>query len=180
MAGSFTVISLSSEQKVNVGNFIQAFFNSQESLSVDRGAIFKESLWQHFMSTFLIWIFGLFVWGLPFILVIMGIKGFFFGFTIGFMIQHYRFGGFLFSLICILPQSIIYVPCYIGMVIISLLFSLSNYGKNKGHYTRQQHNNRLGLYTRKMITGFTILLIGSLMETFIAPLLFPLFLWIFR
>lgn len=180
MAGSFTVISLSTEQKVDVGNFIQEFFNSQESLSVNRGAIFKESLWQHFVSIFVIWLFGLFVWGIPFILIIIGVKGFYFGFTIGFMVHHYRFGGFLFSLICIIPQSIIYVPCYIGMVIIALLFSLSGYGKNRIHYSKEQQKKRFALYTKKMLIGLIILLIGSLMETFIAPLLFPLFLWIFR
>src|SRR5690606_37260730 len=68
MAGAFTVISLSSQQKLNVSIFLQEFFNSQQSLSINRWAIFKESLWKHFVTVFFIWFFGIFIWGSPFIL----------------------------------------------------------------------------------------------------------------
>lgn len=170
MTGTFTVISLSSQQKLNVSNFLQEFFNSQQGVSINRWAIFRESLWQHFVTAFFIWFFGLFIWGSPFILTTIGIRGFSFGFTIGFMIENYRIGGFLFSLVCILPQSIVYVPCYISMGIISMLFSLK---KDHGH-------NKIGKYTAKIAIVFIVLLIGVLIETFASPFLFPLFIWIFR
>lgn len=180
MAGAFTVLSLSSYQKVRVGNFLQEFFNSQQSYPINLWAIFSESLWQHFITAFFIWFFGLFIWGAPFILIILGIRGFSFGFTIGFMVENYRFGGFLFSLICILPQSIIYVPCYIGMGIIALLFSTMSFGKKGIQYRRGQGSNKISPYTVKIAIAFLTLQIGVLLETFIAPFLFPLFLWIFR
>jgi len=170
MAGAFTVISLSSQQKLNVGIFLQEFFNSQQSLSINRWAIFKESLWQHFVTVFFIWFFGIFVWGSPFILTIIGIRGFSFGFTIGFMVEYYRFGGFLFSLACILPQSLVYVPCYIGIGIISMLFSLK----------KNRRREKVSQYTARIAIVFLILLIGVFIETFISPFLFPLFIWIFR
>lgn len=180
MTGAFTVISLSTQQKVYTGNFLQEFFNSQLSIPINRWTIFRESLWQHFITTFLIWLFGLFIWGAPFILAIIGIRGFSFGFTIGFMVEYYRVGGFLFSLFCVLPQSIIYVPCYIGMGIMALLFSTMSFGKRGVYYTRQQRLNKIGQYTIKVVLAFLAILIGILIETFIAPLMFPLFTWIFR
>ncbi|NLI59919.1 MAG: stage II sporulation protein M [Clostridiales bacterium] len=170
MAGAFTVISLSSQQKIKVSNFLQEFFNSQQSFSINRWAILKESLWQHLITSLFIWFFGLFIWGIPFILLIVGIRGFSFGFTIGFMVEHYKFGGFLFSLICILPQSIIYVPCYIGMGIVAIHFSLN----------RIQRPKQTGQYSTRIVIIFLILMLGVSIETFISPFLFPLFIWIFR
>lgn len=180
MAGAFTVISLPSQQKNYLSNFLQEFYNSQQSISVNRWAIFREALWQHFITAFFIWIFGFFVWGGPFILAVIGIRGFYFGFTIGFMVEYYRFGGVLFSLFCVLPQSIIYVPCYIAMVIIALLFSVIGFGKGGVTYTREQRRSNSGIYITKMGLIFCVLLIGVAIETFIAPLLFPLFIWIFH
>lgn len=180
MAGAFTVISLPTQQRINVGNFLVQFFNSQQNLSVNRWSIFKESLWQHFITAILIWGFGIFPWGIPLVLAILGIRGFSFGFTIGFMVEHYRYGGVLFSLICILPQSIIYVPCYLAMGIVASLCSLINIGKKGMAYSPQERQKKIGLYTWKIAAIFAILLVGIIIETLISPLLFPLFIWIFR
>src|SRR5699024_5166372 len=129
---------------------------------------------------FFIWLFGLFMWGGPFILAIIGIRGFSFGFTIGFMVANYRFGGFLFSLTCIVPQSVIYVPSYIGMGITALLLSKESFGARGNYYMREQGRNRIGPYTIKIAIGLIAILAGVFIETFIAPLLFPLFVWIFH
>jgi stage II sporulation protein M len=180
MAGAFTVISLPSQQKNYLSKFLQEFFHSQQNLPINHWAIFRHSLWQHFTTAFFIWIFGFFIWGSPFILALIGIRGFYFGFTIGFMVEHYKFGGVLFSLLCILPQSIIYVPCYIAMVIIALLYSTAGLGRGGFTYFRAQGRNNPGIYTTKLSLVFFILLIGVLIETFISPLLFPLFVWIFN
>ena len=180
MTGAFTVISLPPQQKVNVGKFLLEFFNSYQSKPINLWAIFSESLWQHFLTTFFIWLFGLFIWGAPFILLIVGIRGFSFGFTIGFMVENYRFGGFLFSMVCIIPQSMIYVPCYIGMGIIALIFSTTAFEKKGIYYKRIGNRDKVSAYTSKLIIIFLILQVGMLFETFVAPFLFPLFIWIFR
>jgi len=180
MAGAFTVISLPSQQKTYLNKFLQEFFSSQQNLPINHWAIFRQSLWQHFVTAFLIWVFGLFIWGAPLVLALIGIRGFYFGFTIGFMVEYYRFGGILFSFLCILPQSIIYVPCYIGMAIIALLFSTVGIGKGGIAYLKIKRHKNLGIYTTKQVLVFFFLLIGILIETFVSPLLFPLFIWIFN
>ncbi|NLJ41687.1 MAG: stage II sporulation protein M [Clostridiales bacterium] len=179
MAGAFTVLSLPPQQRLNTGNFLQEFFKSGQNLSINRWIIFKSALWQHLITILLVWFFSLFIWGSPFILVIIGIKGFSFGFTVGFMVEYYGFGGFLFSLLCILPQSLIYVPCYLGIGILSLLFSTLSLGGKNAYYSKHQRQNMIGSHTGKFLIAFLSLLVGIMIETFISPLFFPLFLWIF-
>lgn len=179
MAGAFTVVQLSSEQKLYVGNYIREFFNSQQSLPVDRGAIFRQGLWQHFWSVFFIWFFGMFFWGAPFILIIIGIRGFFLGFTVGFMVEHYTFGGFLFSLVCILPQSLIYLLAYLAMGIYTLVFCIDSFKNRKTRFTSSQIKQKIGIHTIRILLLFLVILLGITLETLITPLFFPLFTWIF-
>lgn len=179
MAGAFTVAQLSSSQKIYVGNYIHEFFNSQQSLSIDRGAIFRQVIWQHFWSIFLIWFLGMFFWSIPFILVIVGIRGFFLGFTVGFMVEHYRFGGFLFSLICILPQSFLYIPAYMIMGVYTTVFCIDNFKNRKTRYTGAQIKQKIGIHTTRILFFSLIILLGIIIETLVTPLFFPLFKWIF-
>lgn len=179
MAGAFTVVQLSSEQKLYVGNYIHEFFNSQQALPIDRGAIFRQSLWQHFWSVFLIWFFGMFFWGLPFILITIGIRGFFLGFTVGFMVEHFNFGGFLFSLVCILPQSLLYLLAYLAMGIYTVVFCIDSFKIRKIRFTSAQIKQKMGIHTSRILLLFLVILLGIIVETFITPLFFPLFTWIF-
>lgn len=179
MAGTFTVISLPSSQKVGVSSFLREFFNSQQSLTINKWTIFRESLWQHFLGFFLIWLFGLISWGPPFVLGIIGIRGFSFGFTVGFMIEHYRIKGALFTLICILPQGIIYVPCYLVMGVIGINYSIHRFRKGGQGYRHDPYINEIGVYTRKSLSFLFLTLLGVLIETFIAPIFFPMFAWVF-
>jgi len=179
MAGAFTVAQLSSEQKIYVGSYLKEFFDSQESLTIDRGVIFSQGLWNHFLAVFFIWFFGLFFWGMPFILIIIGIRGFFLGFTVGFMVGHYNFGGFLFSLICILPQSFLYLTAYTAMGIYSVIHCIDSFKNRKTRYSEIQIKQRIGMHTSRILFLSLFILLGIIIETLFTPLFFPLFTWIF-
>jgi stage II sporulation protein M len=178
-SGAFTIGSMSLGQKEQLGNHIHQFFDVINSQSIDRFAIFTQSIWQHIQTLFFLWLFGLFFLGFPLVLVTVGIRGFFIGFTVGFLVGHYGFGGFLFSLICVLPQTLLYIPCFIGMGVCSLSFSTENFKKRKFSYSKNDKYRRVTSYTMILLTFFIILFMGSIFETFITPIFFGLFKWVF-
>lgn len=178
-SGAFTVGSMSSYQKENLGAFLGQFFNTVSNQPVDNGAILFESLWQHLQSVFLIWLCGLFFIGIPVTLIVMVVRGFLIGFTVGFLVGNYGLGGFLFSLICILPQTVVYVLCYITMGAFSLEYAIEGFKRRKIPYSRDEKLNRALPYTVKIFLLFLVLSVGSLFEAFIVPVFFRFFTWIF-
>lgn len=177
--GSFTAGAMTPEQKDDLSGFLNRFSNAVEIQSLDRAAIFFESVWQHFKTVFFVWLFSIFFVFIPLILITVGIRGFLLGFTVGFIIEHYGFGGFLFSFICILPQTLIYVPCYILMGLLALKFGIEGLARRKVHRTREQKIQRLIPHSIKMMALFLLLLLGTLIETFITPIFLHLFKWVF-
>ena len=171
-AGSFTAGAMSEIQRQDLGGYLKYFFEVVLSENIDKGSIFFESIWQHFQITLLIWLSGLFFFGIPFICVLVGVRGFFIGFTIGFLIGNYGFGGTIFALICLIPQTLIYIPCFIGIGVIALEYSINKFKSRKISYSREQNLKRMTPYTIRILMLFGLLVIGSLVEAFVTPLYF--------
>lgn len=179
-SGSFTAGAMTQVQRTGLGGYLQNFFQVTLDQSINKGAIFIESFWQHLQITFFIWLSGLFFFGIPFVLIFVGIRSFFIGFTIGFLISQYNFGGFLFTLICILPQTLIYIPCIIGIGVLALEYSLKKFNTRKINYSKEQRMRSITPYTAKILILFIILSFGSVVEAFITPIFFGMFKWVFR
>lgn len=178
-SGSFTVGSMNDAQRNGLGGYLHRFFGTSAVEVIDKGAVFWESLWQYFQSVFLIWLSGLFFFGMPVLLLLVGIRGFFIGFTVGFIISQYGFGGFLFTLVCILPQTLLYVPCILGIGALALEFSLKKFKNRKISYTREQQLRSIIPYSTRIIALFLPIMVACLFEAFITPIFFGLFRWIF-
>jgi stage II sporulation protein M len=178
-AGSFTAGSMTEAQKNGLSGYLQRFFGTSAVETIDRGAVFWESIWQYFQSAFLIWLSGLFFFGIPFILLLVGARGFFIGFTAGFIIGRYGFGGFLFTLVCILPQTIVYVVGMLGIGVLSFEYSLKKFKNRKVTYTREQQLKNIMPYSLKITALFLPVIIACLFEAFVTPIFFGLFRWIF-
>lgn len=179
-AGIFTAGSMSEPQRAGLVGYLQSFFESIGQGRMDKGAIFREALWQQLQTAFFLWLSGLFFIGLPFILFIAGLRGFFLGFTVGFFISQYRFGGFLFTLVCILPQSLLYLPALTGIAVLALEQSLKRLKSRRIAYTREQRIKAAAPYTTRILFLFLVMGAGALLEAYVLPVLFGLFRGIFQ
>ena len=178
-SGIFTAGAMSGDQRIALGSYLENFFK-QESLTVVNGSsIFLQSLWQNFKITFLVWLSGMFLFGIPLIFLLIGIRSFFIGFTVGFIIGQYHFGGFLFSVICILPQSLIYLSSFLFIGVSAMENAVERLKNRKITLSREQLKKAMKSYTRKILVLFLILILGSLVEAFIIPIFFNLFRWVF-
>ncbi|NLC43253.1 MAG: stage II sporulation protein M [Clostridiales bacterium] len=179
-SGIFTASSMPGDQKTALGTYLQSFFQQSSFEPIKKSSVFLQSLLQNFQSTFLIWLSGMFLFGIPFIFLLVGARSFFIGFAIGFLINQYQFGGFLFALLCILPQTIIYLTSFLGIGVLALENSIDKLKNRKVTQPKEQMKRNTGIYTWKTLSIFFLLILGCLFEAYISPIFFSLFRWVFK
>ncbi|HOQ16159.1 MAG: stage II sporulation protein M [Epulopiscium sp.] len=148
--------------------YMNHYFIHFNAKAISHSILLKQALFNHGKTFILIWIFGLGVAGIPFIVINIFLKGFSYGFTSAFLFIHYGVNGLLFSLLSFLPQSFLLVP---GMILISaasMNFALS--GSNHKNYHKDK-KEKWSEYLLVLLVGLVIAVIISMMETFISPLL---------
>ncbi|WP_158735241.1 stage II sporulation protein M [Alteribacillus sp. YIM 98480] len=124
--GAVLVNSLSLPLKNDLYYYLQQFLTQFESgTDITARQIFLQSISHHAGYIGLMWVLGLSVAGVPFILILLFLKGVVSGFTIGFLVQQMGSGGFFLAFASILPQNIIVIPAYIIMAVTSIGISLS-------------------------------------------------------
>lgn len=177
--GLFTVGAMQESQKEDLAEYISFFFSNSLNESVNGIQVFLLSAWQHFQFFLLIWLSGMLLPGMPVTFILIGIRSFFIGFTISFIVGQYDLGGALFVLVCILPQSLLYVPCYMGLGVLALENAIKKFRTRKMKFTREENFKNFAAYTVKFVTIFLALILGSVFESFVMPLLVGLFKWVF-
>lgn len=172
--GTLCVKSLSDVQKSELINYLSEFFKvigSNEDLN--KNQMFLELLYDNAKIFGLLLIFGLISVGIIAIPVIVFIKGFILGFTIGFILDELYLMGFLFSLFVIFPQNILYI---IGLVFSSatgIMMAVQRYN-NKGKYriknNRKQWLQQFISYAIIILVSYVITGIGCAFEAYITPI----------
>lgn len=173
-AGAFSIKALDDTQKQSLISYMQSFFQILLSGDVDGGAVFKQSLTNNIQTALAVWLLGITVIGIPLILVAIGIRGFIIGFTVGFLINGLGIKGLLFSLVVILPQNLIIIPCLICICVTAISYSK---GAIKGRTAKKWTNSyrrRLGPYTLSILIALIVSSSGSLIESYITPVFMKL------
>jgi len=171
-AGAFTSVSEASSQMRVFAVYLQNNLNMFTLNPINHSAILWGSILQNIQASLAIWALGLYYPGIPFVMLIICIKGFFSGFTVGFFIHHYGFEGLMFVMLSFLPQSIIFVPVLVRMAVVSLNFCINGCKQRKNYGLRLNRYDAVKGYTKQILWLFAFLMISTLIETFVAPLLF--------
>lgn len=170
-AGAFTVKALSYTQKQDLVSYLNKFFQILSKQNIENGSIFLESIKMNFETIFFIWLLSITIIGVPITLIITAFRGFIVGFTIAFLIDGLGWKGIFFSLVAVIPQNIIYIPCLLIISALSISFSLGVIRKKfkKG----MMGNMKLGIssYTAALLIIFVIMSAGSLFEAYASPVL---------
>lgn len=172
--GSITVKVLDFNQKKDLIVYLNSFFQIIGNESVKSSSIFYQSFKNNFQTVFFIWLLSITVIGIPVTLFIIGFRGFILGFTISLFIEGIGWKGVLLSIIGVLPQNIIYIPCIIGIAALSLKFSLNVLKRNLSNGVVKQYKSSILSYTVYVIIIFLIMGIGTVIEAYITPILLKL------
>lgn len=169
-AGAFTVNGLSTLQSEELIHYLRGFFNIMDKQRINSNELLMISLQENTKLIVLLWILGVTIIGIPFIFLLILIKGFIIGFSSGFIIKTMGLKGILFGLSALFPKEIIVIPCIIALGVNGINFSL-NIIKSKSIKQVLKQNLRMDLigYSLSTILFSMFILIGTLVETYIIP-----------
>lgn len=170
-AGAFTVNGLSTMQRDELSNYFQGFFQLFNNQNMKSGDLFAISLLENLKLIGLLWVLGVSIIGLPFIFIVLGVRGFITGFSSGFIIHALGIKGLLFSGFILLPKEIVIIPCLIAIGVNGINFSL-RIAKNKSIDEIQKSGLKTAFVSYCLVTVLfsTIILAGILFDAYITPI----------
>lgn len=173
IAGSFFSVTISSSDKSLVSNYLENFFLSIKNGNINYYETLLNALLTNTIFIVIIWLLGFSVIGLPITLFMFFSKAFSLGFSISSLIMSYKFKGIIYSFFYIIPCQILYFLGFSILMIYSVTLSLKLFSSivKKKNIDFKHIVNR---YLFIMIITFIIIILSSLLETFIMPLLMKL------
>jgi len=164
--GLYCVKYMGDVDKSTLINYITAFGSSSTLDGLSNKEILMGTLKNNIPIIIGFWFLGLTVVGLPIIILINIYKGF----SLGFFIYGLKEKGLLLSLLGVLPQNLIYIPCLIFLSVLSIEFSI---GIVKEKFTKKYSPNTGSVknYTMMFLIVTGVMFIGFLFESFITPIL---------
>lgn len=174
LAGAFLVRGLEGSQHEALQQYFNLFINDcLESQAPEGRVILGQSVKINFQYLFLIWLSGLFVFGFPVAIVLIGWRGFSLGFAVGFLVQRSALRGVLFALGSILPHSLLIIPALIVIAVTGFSFSWLRF---KGYLEKRPYpaSKRLLPYTAVTILLGLFMMAGCLVEAYISPVFIKL------
>lgn len=171
-AGAFTVNGLSIMQRDELSNYFQGFLQLFNNQNFKSSELFTIGMIENIKIVGLLWILGVTIIGLPFIYIIIGVRGFITGFTSGFVINALGMTGVLFSGVALLPREIIIIPCLIGIGVNGINFSMK-ITKSRSAQDNQKTGLKAAFMSYCFVTLFfcCIILAGIIFDAYVTPVL---------
>lgn len=169
--GSSLPLFLSDSDKVLVSEYLNNFIGNIDNNNYIIS--FFNGLLTNCCYGLLIWLLGISVIGVPIVLFMFFSKCFILGFSVSSIIVNYKIKGVLFSLVYIFPHQVINIIVYGLLTVYSIIFSLRIlfllFKKNDFNI-----NLAFNRYFKIFILLFLLLLISTLYEIFLSPVILKL------
>lgn len=149
--------------------FMNNYFQIMDKSSLNTVSIFYDSVKKNFQPVFFIWLLSITPVGIPIILFILSFWGFVVGFTVAFLLEGMGVKGLVFTLIGVLPQNIIYIPCLVFLSCIGIKFSLNLIKKYLNRKSLYNYGNNLTNHTIYYLIAFIIMNVGAIFEVYFSP-----------
>lgn len=167
--GALIVEQLGEVQMEDLKIYLQSFFGMVGEGSVSKPVeIFQVSLWNQLKMVGLIWLLGISMVGLPIAIFLLFLKGITLGFSIGLLVNTFGLQGLFLSMGTIIPQNILILLLWMGMLVLSLSFSIDFvkylFLKKKTHI-----GEKFVKYSIKFVVIGFLFIPPSLYEAFISP-----------
>ncbi len=117
--GVFFVNNMNDAQAEELKSYINNFITSlKQGYKINNVELFKKSVANNLILTFLMWFIGSTVIGIPIVFGIVAFRGFCLGYTISSSIAVLGTGkGVLFFTVSILLQNLIFIPCMLALAV---------------------------------------------------------------
>ena len=174
IAGSIFMIVLSKNDKETVLNSIKDFFDKLINNKFNFAGTLKNSLISNLLFSFIIWVIGISVVGVLIVIFIIFYKSFTLGFTISSIIYTYSIKGALLALIYVFPHMVInlLIMLYLSSYSIKLSIILIKSILKKDNLNFKAFINN---YSKVFLISIIFLIVTSLYESFISPIILRYF-----
>lgn len=166
--GSLGVIGLGAEEESELVAYLNYFFAGFSEIQVEPLALLKQSLTSNYKLLAVIWFLGLTVLGAPLVLLVIAVRGFYLGFTAGFLIQEKAVLGILLTALTLLPQNLFNIPALIVAAVLAASFSLW-LAKGRIRTPSKGLLRQFFLYTVLLSCLAVLMFLGSLLEAYLTP-----------
>ena len=166
--GLYTVKYMGANDRNDLTNYFFSFTKYIGNEPVNYGNLLFEVIKKNIIIIVPIFLLGLTFFGAPIILILDLLKGFTLGYTFSFMVTTFEGKGIGLALASVIPQNLIYIPCFIALSVISLSMSTERF---KGRFLKNGKNKipfEDGVLN-KLIIIIILFVIGILVETYLSP-----------
>ncbi|WP_160684508.1 stage II sporulation protein M [Clostridium sp. C2-6-12] len=166
--GLYTVKYMGASDRNDLTNYFSSFTNSVGNEPIDYGKLLFEVIKKNIIIIIPIFILGFTFFGAPIISILDLLKGYTLGYTFSFMVTTFEGKGLGLALVAIIPQNIIYIPCFIALSVISLSMSTEKF---KMKYFKNCNIKTLFFYDflNRLAIIIILLAMGMLIETYLSP-----------
>lgn len=174
IAGSIFMIILNKNDKETVLNSIKDFFDKLINNKLNFVGTLKNTVISNLLFSFIIWVIGISVVGVLIVIFIIFYKSFTLGFTISSIIYTYSIKGALLALVYVFPHMVInlLVLLYLSSYSIKLSIILIKSILKKDNLNFKAFINN---YSKVFLISIIFLIVTSLYESFISPIILRYF-----
>lgn len=175
--GVFFINQAKDTQKTEIQQYLGEFVNDLKNIeNINQGEILASSIKDKIWITISIWFFGTTIIGIPIVFGLVIYRGFCLGYTIAVSISFMGFTkGFLFILVTLLLQNILFIPALMGLSVSGFKFYQSIIKD------RRKENIKISFirHTILSILMLVVMVISSIIEVFISTNLLRIFIGYF-
>jgi stage II sporulation protein M len=166
--GVYTVNTLPAEQITEIHSFLNSFLDHVTSVStINSTQAVRAVMYENIIVIGAVYILGLTFVGIPFIFVLVLLRGFLFGFVLACLTKTLTWPGLFLAFVSILPQNLLYIPSLVIGVAASVSFAFFTVRQSRGYKTGLWRC--LTGYTMIMIVVMAITLGAGLIEVYFSP-----------
>ncbi|MFC4808417.1 stage II sporulation protein M [Paenibacillus sp. GCM10023250] len=169
--GALMINALTLDQQQDLSDDIRQFLLHIQNGTLAQGSeTFADRAWFQAKWLLLVWVLGLTVVGMPFVLALDFLKGVLVGFAIGMLVREFAWKGLAFSLASVAPVNLIAVPAFLIASVSAVTFAV--------HVVKSRLFGRFGplgrpllAYTATAAVMLVLLIAAALVESYVTPVL---------
>lgn len=174
--GSMLITIIKPEEQNLAVSYFDNFINSVKHNTCNISfRVFMNSLITNLSYVIIIWLMGISIIGVPIIVILIFFKGFVVGFSIGLVVFKYKLIGLFGAILYVLPHNLISVAAIILVSLYAIIFSI-NLSLSAFRKKTISFRNTMGRYSRIGIFSVFLMIVATIIEVFLMPVLIKLFL----
>ena len=170
ITGILLVTSIPQDDLVSLSEYLDIFFDlfRDEQYLENSHHVFRFSITHNLAVVGILWLLGITMIGVPIVFIMVFLRGMALGFTIKFMFDYITMKGFIMTFVGILPQNIIFLPCFFISSVASISFSSLLIRNQFGRKPASLLPDFIHYTLLFAITGVGVILV-SLIEAYVSP-----------